>query len=181
DLLALTSERQLQRLRNKGTKDYHWQALRLQARQHENMQEKDQWMNSFAIGSEAEVRAGTYVVKQPVTAPVTQFGLGQRTQPSVVRAQWTSGRVNSYWDKPIDQVAFAEQYGYVSCPFLFTWNGARFVFVTDFMWSSPLGVPDSGQGQDNFALQTCDWVKIRGDQLMPRDGVYEVRVLANLW
>src|SRR5262249_14540678 len=171
----------LQRFQNTGKKPYHWQALRLQARTKENMAEQDQWMNSFAIGSEVEVRAGTYVVKQPVTTPVTHFGLGNRSRPSVVRAQWTSGRVNSYWDNPIDQVAFAQQVGHVSCPFLFTWNGVRFEFITDFMWSSPLGVPGSNAGQDNFALQTKDWIRIRGDQLVPKDGMYEVRTVANLW
>jgi tetratricopeptide (TPR) repeat protein len=181
DLLALSSDGQLQRLRSIGTKKYHWQALRLQARTKENMQERDQWMNSFAIGSEVEVRAGTYVVKQPVTTPVTHFGLGKRARPTVFRAQWTSGRVNSYWDTPVDQVAAAVQIGHVSCPFLFTWNGERFEFVTDFMWSSPLGVPGSDTGQDSFALQTRDWTKIRGDQLVPKDGVYEIRTLANLW
>ena len=29
--------------------------------------------------------------------------------------------------------------------------------------------------------QTEDWVKIRGDQLAPRDGVYDVRITAELW
>ena len=41
-----------------------------------------------------------------------------------------------------EEIVLAEQQGYVSCPFLFTWNGEFFEFVTDFMWSSPLGVPD---------------------------------------
>jgi tetratricopeptide (TPR) repeat protein len=181
DLLTLNGDGKLQRFQSKGKKNYHWQALRLQARTKENMAEQDQWMNSFAIGSEVEVRAGTYVVKQPVTTPVTHFGLGTRTRPGVIRAQWTSGRVNSYWDIPVDQVAFAQQIGHVSCPFLFTWNGSRYEFITDFMWSSPLGVPGSDVGQDNFALQTRDWTRIRGDQLVPKDGMYEIRTLANLW
>ncbi len=181
DLIGLTKDGQALRLGNTGQKDYHWQAFRLRARPHDMQQERSQWMNSFAIGSELEVRAGTYIVKQPVTSPVVHVGLGTRSRPSVSRAQWTSGRVNSYWDQPVDEVVFAEQRGYVSCPFLFTWNGERFEFVTDFMWSSPLGVPDGDQGQDSFALQTSDWVKIRGDQLKPRNEMYEIRTLANLW
>src|SRR4029077_17177785 len=28
---------------------------------------------------------------------------------------------------------------------------------------------------------TEDWVKIRGDQLVPRDGAYDVRITAELW
>jgi hypothetical protein len=38
----------------------------------------------------------------------------------------------------------------------------------------------TAQDTGNF-LQTTDWVKIGGDQLVPRDGIYEVRVNANLW
>ena len=29
--------------------------------------------------------------------------------------------------------------------------------------------------------QTEDWVKIRGDQLAPRDGYYDLRITAELW
>jgi hypothetical protein len=30
-------------------------------------------------------------------------------------------------------------------------------------------------------MMTTDWVKIRGDQLAPRDGVYDLRITAELW
>jgi hypothetical protein len=53
-------------------------------------------------------------------------------------------------------------------------------FVTDFMWSTPLGMYIQAQDKGGF-LQTTDWVKVRGDQLVPRDGYYDLRVLANLW
>ncbi len=53
-------------------------------------------------------------------------------------------------------------------------------FVTDFMWSTPLGMYINAQDKGGF-LQTTDWVKIRGDQLSPHDGIYDLRVTANLW
>ncbi|MBV9123519.1 MAG: hypothetical protein JO112_09190, partial [Planctomycetes bacterium] len=67
-----------------------------------------------------------------------------------------------------------------SCPFLFTYDGTGMQFVSDFMWSTPLGMYINAQDKGGF-LQTTDWVKIRGDQLVPRDGYYDVRVNANLW
>src|SRR5207253_11292089 len=67
-----------------------------------------------------------------------------------------------------------------SFPFLFTWDGSRFVFVTDFMWGTPLGLYINAQARGGF-LQSMEWVRVRGDQLVPRDGFYEVRVQANLW
>src|SRR3569833_607680 len=30
-------------------------------------------------------------------------------------------------------------------------------------------------------FQTQDWVKIRGDQLLPHDGYYDLRITAELW
>lgn len=181
DLLGLDGEGRPRRLRNTGRKDYHWQAFRFRARPRDLQQQETEVMNSFAIGSDVEVRAITCFAKQPITTPVVHFGLGTRSRPSVIRARWTTGRVQTEWEQPVDQTVLATQRGFVSCPFLFTWDGRRFVFVTDFMWSSPLGVPGGEQGQDNFTLQTADWVRIRGDQLVPREDAYEVRVLANLW
>jgi hypothetical protein len=53
-------------------------------------------------------------------------------------------------------------------------------FVTDFLWRSPLGLRINAQDTAGVS-QTEDWVKIRGDQLRPRDGVYDVRITAELW
>ncbi|WP_243665064.1 hypothetical protein [Rhodothermus marinus] len=54
------------------------------------------------------------------------------------------------------------------------------VFVTDFIWGSPLGLRINAQETGDIA-QTEDWIKIRGDQLRPRDGIYDVRITAELW
>ena len=53
-------------------------------------------------------------------------------------------------------------------------------FVTDFLWRSPLGLRINAQDTAGVS-QTEDWVKIRGDQLVPRDGSYDVRITAELW
>ena len=53
-------------------------------------------------------------------------------------------------------------------------------FVADILWSSPLGLYINAQDRGGIA-QTTDWVKIRGDQLRPRDGFYDVRITADLW
>lgn len=61
-----------------------------------------------------------------------------------------------------------------SCPVLFSWNGTRFQFVTDFAGVGGLGylaAPGS-----YAAPQVLEHVKIEPDQLKPRDGVYELRV-----
>ena len=53
-------------------------------------------------------------------------------------------------------------------------------FVTDFLWRSPLGLRINAQDTAGVT-QTEDWVKIRGDQLVPRNGAYDVRITAELW
>ena len=57
---------------------------------------------------------------------------------------------------------------------------ARCAFVTDFLWRSPLGLRINAQATADV-LMTEDWVKIRGDQLAPRDGAYDLRITAELW
>ena len=53
-------------------------------------------------------------------------------------------------------------------------------FVTDFIWRSPLGLRINAQETANV-MTTEDWVKIRGEQLRPVDGYYDVRITAELW
>ena len=53
-------------------------------------------------------------------------------------------------------------------------------FVTDFLWRSPLGLRINAVDTAGVT-QTEDWVKIRGDQLVARDGAYDVRITAELW
>ena len=53
-------------------------------------------------------------------------------------------------------------------------------FVTDLIWRSPLGLRINAQATADV-LMTEDWVKVRGDQLVPRDGAYDLRVTAELW
>jgi|SRR5579883_1612420 len=178
DLLTLDAEGRPFRFHNTGKKNYHWQTVRFRAAQ--GAIEGDNRINSFGIGGEMEFRTGTHVVKQSITAPVVHFGVGERTRCDILRIVWPNGSPQTEFRKDIDQTIVAEQRLKGSCPFLFTWNGERFVFVTDFMWSTPLGMYINAQDQGGF-LQTKEWVKIRGDQLVPRDGQYEVRVNANLW
>jgi hypothetical protein len=97
-----------------------------------------------------------------------------------VRIEWPNGTSQVEFQTPIDKTVVAEQRLKGSCPFLFAWNGERFDFVTDFMWSTPLGMYINAGDKGGF-LQTTDWVKIAGERLHPRDGSYELRVNANLW
>jgi tetratricopeptide (TPR) repeat protein len=167
----------LGRWSTQGTKDYRWYKLRARANP---LSTGDNRVNSLALGSEVEARTGSLVVKQPIDRPVVHFGLGTRKKVAVMRLVWTNGAPQFEFDKDSDAVIDVLQRLTGSCPFLFTNDGKKMVFVSDFCWSTPLGMYVNAQ--DNGALQqTTDWVKIRGDQLAAIAGYYDVRVNANLW
>lgn len=178
DLVALSEAGQPLRLTNRGTKDYHWQAVRPFATTGDVR--GDNRINSFGLGGEMELRAGTLIQKVPITSPRAHFGLGSRKKAQIVRIVWPNGFSQVEFVDARDRVVSAEQRLKASCPFLYAWNGKEIQFVTDFLWVSPLGMYINGQNNGACA-QTQDWVKIRGDQLVPRDGYYDLRVNANLW
>jgi Tfp pilus assembly protein PilF len=159
------------------TKDYHWQQVKTRAAQGGV---GDNRINSMCLGGEMEVRTGTLVVKQPIDRPVVHVGLGTKKTAGVMRLVWPNGAVQFEFDKGTDAAIEITQRLKGSCPFLFTFDGKQIVFVADFCWSTPLGMYINAQNTGEL-LQTTDWVKIRGDQLVPRDGYYDIRVNANLW
>jgi tetratricopeptide (TPR) repeat protein len=175
DLVGL-ADGQPVRLFGRGTKNYHWLVMRPRAQPTAG----DQRINSFAVGAEIEIRSGLLTEKQILAGEPAHFGLGTRTGIDVARIVWPNGIMQADFDRKADQVVVAEQRLKGSCPWVFAYDGAGMRFVTDFLWRSPLGLRINAQDTAGVT-QTEDWVKIRGDQLVPRDGVYDVRITAELW
>ena len=146
--------------------------------------------NRSALGAKVDLRAGSLrqtietASASPAFAPADViFGLGSRTAADAVRVLWPSGIVQAETPAapsgrtstlPITELDRKPS----SCPFLFTWNGTRFEFVTDFMGGGEMGdwvapsiwnVPDPDE-----------YVRIRDDQLKPRNGRYELRITNEL-
>jgi Tfp pilus assembly protein PilF len=160
----------------RGSKPYHWQILRTRS----TTVTGDQRINSFGIGGEIEIRSGLHAQRQVIGSPIVHFGLGDATGAEVVRITWPNGALQSEFDAKADTVVKATQRLKGSCPWLFAWDGGRMRFVTDLLWRSPLGLRINAQ-QTAGVLMTEDWVKVRGDQLKPREGIYDLRVTAELW
>ncbi len=175
DLVGL-SNGQVVRSIGHGTKGYHWQVFRPRAQATAG----DQRINSFGVGGEIEIRAGLLTQKQPITGASVHFGLGMHAGIDVARIVWPNGVVQADFDTGVDQVIVAEQRLKGSCPWVFTYDGAGMRFVTDFLWRSPLGLRINAHDTAGVS-QTEDWVRIRADQLAPRNGSYDVRITAELW
>ena len=177
DLVGVKDSGQAARLVNRGAKNYHWQVVRPRARQASG----DQRINSFGVGGEMEIRSGLLVQKQAITSPSVHFGLGEQTATDVVRIVWPNGSVRAEFALKADQIVVAEQRLKGSCPFLFAFDGREMKFVKDGSpWGSAIGLRIETLG--TAAIQaTEEWFKIRGDQLAPRGGFYDLRVTAELW
>ena len=181
DLLAISETGQPVRRTNQGTKDYHWQVIRPHGvDRHKEQVSGDNRINSLAIGGVIDIRAGLLNQRQLITEPIVHFGLGEHSHTAVARILWPNGSAQAEYDLAADQTIEAKQRLTGSCPFLFAWDGERMRFVTDILWSSPLGLYINAQDRGGIA-QTTEWVKVRGDQLRPRDGFYDLRITADLW
>ncbi|MXZ17180.1 MAG: hypothetical protein F4069_10535 [Rhodothermaceae bacterium] len=176
DIVGLSADRRPMRYGILTSKGYHWKQIQPRAAQAVG----DQRINSFGIGGEVEIRAGLLYQKQSITQPIVHFGLGEQSLADVARITWPNGSVQAEFDLLSDEIVSATQRLKGSCPWLFTWNGEEVTFVTDFIWRSPLGLRINAQ-ETAGVMTTEDWVKIKGDQLQPRDGYYDVRITAELW
>ena len=164
------------RMLGQGTAGYQWQEIRPRAQ----LAAGDQRINSFGVGGEIEVRSGLLVQKQVLTGAPLHFGLGMYPSVDVTRIVWPNGVMQADFDFATGQVVIAEQRLKGSCPWVFAYDGAQMRFVTDFLWRSPLGLRINAQTTAGIT-QTEDWILIRGDQLVPRDGEYDIRITGELW
>ncbi|MGB0125701.1 MAG: FG-GAP-like repeat-containing protein [Silvibacterium sp.] len=177
DLLGLAPEGRPQVAIDHGTKNYHWQIIRPRAR----VATGDQRINSFGIGGEIEIRSALLTQKLPITGPQLHFGLGEHTSSDVARIIWPNGSVRAEFALKADQEVVTEQRLKGSCPFLFAWNGKEMNFVKDAVpWGSAIGLRINSLGTASIAA-TQEWYKIRGDQLVPRNGFYDLRITGELW
>jgi hypothetical protein len=176
ELIGVDQSGQPGRAVSRGAKSYRWQVLRPRA----TTATGDQRINSFGIGGEIELRSGLHLQKQIITSPLVHFGLGEANGAEVVRITWPNGALQAEFNTKADQTVTATQRLKGSCPWLFAWNGREMSFVTDLLWRSPLGLRINAQATADV-LMTEDWVKVRGDQLAPRNGAYDLRITAELW
>jgi len=176
ELLGASQGGHAARAVGRGAKSYRWQVVRPRAATATG----DQRINSFGIGGEIELRSGLHLQKRVISSPLVHFGLGEADGAEVVRITWPNGALQAEFNTKADQAVMASQRLKGSCPWLFAWNGREMSFVTDLIWRSPLGLRINAQATADV-LMTEDWVKVRGDQLAPRDGAYDLRITAELW
>ena len=186
DLFAFAKNGSLHFLRNVGGSANNSKIIQLKGRV----------SNRTGIGAKIDLRSGSLAQKletysaSPMPAPSDiHFGLGKREKPDAMRVIWTSGIIQAeteFPQKTKNQTAKNNQPLKIeeldrkpsSCPYLYTWNGERFEFVTDF-----LGGGEMGNWQEAGVYHYPDsdeFVRITSDQLKPKNGKYEIRVTNEL-
>ncbi len=156
--------------------------------------------NRSGVGSKVQIRAGSLEQRlevsatTPAVAPADLiFGLGNRAGADAIRVVWPSGVVQAetagataagspvpVLPPPLAGIVTVEELNRKpsSCPFLYTWNGDRFQFVTDFLGGGEMGYwerPGTYNRPDPI-----EFVRIRQEQLREKDGRYDIRVTNEL-
>jgi hypothetical protein len=177
DLLGLAADGGAVQAINRSARTYHWQIIRPRAAQAFG----DQRINPFGVGGEIEIRSGLLLQKQLISGPQLHFGLGEQTGTDIVRIVWPNGAVRAEFDAKADQEVVTEQRLKGSCPFLFAFDGKQMAFVKDAVpWGSAIGLRINTLGSASIAA-TEEWYRIGRDQLVARDGFYDLRITAELW
>lgn len=128
--------------------------------------------NDIWTGAEnTTLSAGLGQSRQPLL-----LGVGSYAEADVVRLLWPDNLWQAEFNQPTDRRVCLEETNLktTSCPVLFTWNGQRFTFVTDFLGAGSMGEcePDGGHRPP----RPEESVKIEADQLQPLDGHYVFKI-----
>jgi len=176
DLVVATSRRLIW-YRNQGGNANH--AIDIVIRADEGPNNPSQRCNMHGIGSLMELKASDIYQPRVVTRQVTHFGLGQRTEADIVRILWTNGIAQNVLRPRDRQPIFAQQKLKGSCPYLYTWTGSRYEFLTDCLWAAPIGL----QFAEGVLAPAREWeyLKIPGERLRPIDGEYRLQLTEELW
>lgn len=177
DLLGISEDLSPFYLKTETTKEYFARSIRAQA----SGTTGDQRINSFGIGGEAEIRSGLLYQKQLISSPIVHFGLGENEEAQMLRIIWPNGSVQAeFAELGMGSTIFNEQILKGSCPWLFTYDGEKVQFVTDVLWRSPLGLRINAL-ETAGVIQTLDRVKVPAELLSNKNGIYDLRITAELW
>jgi hypothetical protein len=142
--------------------------------------------NRQGVGSKVDLRAGSLRQRIETSAATPSagpadvlFGLGPRSAADVVRVIWPSGTIQAETTGDARTLTIEElDRKPSSCPYLYTWNGSRFEFITDFMGGGEIGY---WQGPGRWNTPDPDeYVRIPPGSLVQKDGRYELRVTNEL-
>lgn len=133
-----------------------------------------------AADARVEVKAGSLYSKAVYPGYPIVIGLGAHATVDTVRITWPNGLIQNEAQQDADRRLAIEEKPRLSgsCPMIFTWNGKEFQYISEVLGVAPLGA-SLGNGQF-FPVDHDEYVLLNGDQLVARDGLFDVRVTEEL-
>jgi cytochrome c-type biogenesis protein CcmH/NrfG len=141
--------------------------------------------NADGIGAKAAAQTGslrgmfenTTLSSGPGQSLVpVEIGIGRATEATATRVRWPDGVVQSELSTPAGVVTTIAETDRKpdSCPVLFTWDGAKWVYITDFLGAGAVG--ELGPDGSARPPRPEESVKIEPGQLAAKDGAYLLRI-----
>ena len=137
--------------------------------------------NLDGLGTQFELLAGSRYARREGKGGPVHFGLGPQPRVDAIRVRWPNGILQGVTDAtPGTLTTVEEKAGLVgSCPFLYTFDGHRLVYITDILSVTPLGLPIA----PGFYVPP-DWdeaIRVTSRQLQPdADGYLVAQVTEEL-
>ncbi|MDA1014076.1 MAG: hypothetical protein O3A00_06435 [Planctomycetota bacterium] len=177
DLLAVANGKPTW-FRNDGGNANHWIDFRLNS-DPLNEQYPANHVNMHGIGATLEIKAGGLYQKQTVGSRTTHFGLGKHESVEIARVVWTDGVPFNTLDIGSNGNICVKQVMLGSCPYIYTWDGERYAFLTDGLWNAPIGL----QFAEGVLAPTREWeyLTIPEGRLKPVDGEYRLQFTEELF
>lgn len=177
---AAAGEAGISLILNDGGNKNHWIEVALQAQQIKGQQISPSGrVSPYGLGSLLELKSGQQYQARVVRGQTTHFGIGQAERADIIRVLWLNGIPHNIIQPAADEFICEQQVLNTSCPYLYAWNGERFVFVTDLLWNAPLGL----QLAEGVLAPPRDWeyLKVPGEMLRAKDGKYVLQITEELW
>lgn len=170
DLLTLAADGTVSLERNTTPVENHWVNLSFTGVK----------SAKIARGARIEVKAGAHYQKRLYQGVPLHFGLGGQDAVETVRITWTNGMIQNEVKLAVDQAHAWDEKPRLSgsCPMIYTWNGKEFEYISEVLGVAPLGA--SLGGGKFFPVDHDEYVFLREDQLVARDGFYGVRITEEL-
>ena len=151
-------------LRNDGGNQNNWIKIRVQGTN----------SNKSGIGTKVEVKSGALWQKVEVNGgkrlslaePArSDLRSGQLKSVDALRLLWPGGVLQSEINLPVNQTKVVQELDRkgTSCPLLYTWNGKKYEFVTDFLGGCAIGYL-LAPGKYNTP-DTDEYVRMTGSRL----------------
>lgn len=133
-----------------------------------------------ATDARVEIKAGRLYSKRVYPGYPVVVGVGQQDVVETVRVTWPNGLIQNQEVPDLDQNLQIEEQPRLSgsCPMIYTWNGEKFEYISEVLGVAPLGA-SLGNGEF-FPVDHDEYVLLDSEQLVERDGYFDVRVTEEL-